>query len=101
MTTNTISTLNYLLAPPDGSQPYNRVYTDDATGKPIRNWIEDPHDMQVEDVCEKEELCKLDNAGFQYGREAAKHTSFSNDDEIECECYPESIDLIRRVTGRV
>ncbi|KAG2368956.1 hypothetical protein BDR07DRAFT_1447965 [Suillus spraguei] len=85
--------------PPDGSRPYNRVYPDNATGKPIRNWIEDPHDMRVEDVRGKEELYRLDNAGFQYGREAAKHTSFSNDDEIEREYYPESINLIKRVTG--
>ncbi|KAG1838721.1 hypothetical protein DFJ58DRAFT_813402 [Suillus subalutaceus] len=99
MASDTIAIFNYLLAPPDGSRPYNRVYADSATGKPARNWVEDPHDMPVEDVRGKEELYKLDNAGFQYGREASKFTSFLNDDEIEREYYPESIDLIRRVTG--
>ncbi|KAG2046646.1 hypothetical protein BDR06DRAFT_1014531 [Suillus hirtellus] len=55
--------------------------------------------MQIEDVHGKEELYKLDIAGFQYGREAAKHTSFLNNDEVEREYYPESINLIRRVMG--
>ncbi|KAG1883691.1 hypothetical protein F4604DRAFT_1575680 [Suillus subluteus] len=99
MASNTVAIFNYLLAPPDGSRPYNRGYADSATGKPARNWVEDPHDMQVEDVRGKEELYKLDNAGFQYEREAPRFTSFLNDDEIKREYYPESIDLIRRVTG--
>lgn len=99
MTSNTIGSLNYFLAPPDGSRPYTSINADSATGKPIRNWIEDQHEMQIEDLRGKAELYKLDNAGFQYGREAAKHTSFLNDDEIEREYYPESIDLIKRVTG--
>lgn len=99
MASDTIGTLNYFLAPPDGSRPYTNINADSATGKPVRNWIEDQHDMQIEDVRGKAELYKLDSAGFQYGREAAKHTSFLNDDEIEREYYPESIDLIKRVTG--
>ncbi|KAG1898769.1 uncharacterized protein F5891DRAFT_981665 [Suillus fuscotomentosus] len=85
MASDTTGTLNYMLAPPDGSRPYHNG--------------EDPYDMQIEDVRGKEELYKLDSAGFQYGREAAKHTSFLNNDEVEREYYPESIDLIRRVTG--
>ncbi|KAG1810576.1 uncharacterized protein BJ212DRAFT_1484153 [Suillus subaureus] len=99
MASDTVSTLNYFLAPVDGSRPYNRINADSATGKLARNFTHEPHDMQIEDVRGKEELYKLDNAGFQYGREAAKHTSFLNDDEIEREYYPESIDLIKRVTG--
>ncbi|KAG1883577.1 hypothetical protein F4604DRAFT_1575657 [Suillus subluteus] len=100
MASDTIGTLNYLIAPLDGSQPYNRMYADtSATAKPAHNWTQEPHDMQVEDVRGKEELYKLDSAGFQYGREAAKHASFLNDDEIQREYYPESIDLIKRVTG--
>ncbi|KAG2138400.1 uncharacterized protein EDB93DRAFT_1253352 [Suillus bovinus] len=95
----TTTTLNYFLAPPDGSRPYNKIFSDGADGKPGSNWIRDPHEVQVEDVRGKEELYKLDNAGFQYGREAAKHTSFLNHDEVEGEYYPESIDLIKRVTG--
>jgi hypothetical protein len=99
MASETISTLNYFIAPLDGSRPYNRIYADSTTTKPARNWTQEPHDMQIEDVRGKEELYKLDSAGFQFGREAPKHTSFLNDDEIKGEYYPESIDLIKRVTG--
>jgi hypothetical protein len=99
MASDTINTLNYYLAPLDGSRPFININADSITGKPVRNWVEDKNEMQIEDVRGKAELYKLDNAGFQYGREAAKHTSFLNDDEIEREYYPESIDLIKRVTG--
>ncbi|KAG2141864.1 hypothetical protein DEU56DRAFT_870726 [Suillus clintonianus] len=99
MASDTIGTLNYFLAPTDGSRPYTNINADSTTGKHTRNWIEDQHDMHIENVRGKEELYKLDNAGFQYGREPAKHTSFLNDAEIEREYYPESIDLIKRVTG--
>ncbi|KAG1846354.1 hypothetical protein C8R48DRAFT_616419 [Suillus tomentosus] len=99
MTSTATTTLNYLLAPLDGSRPYTDINADTAKGKPVNNWLKDPHEMQIEDVRGKEELYKLDSAGFQYGREAAKHTSFLNDDEIEREYYPESIDLIKKVTG--
>ncbi|KAG2048970.1 hypothetical protein BDR06DRAFT_962017 [Suillus hirtellus] len=44
-------------ASPDGSRPYTYIHT--ATRKSARNWIEDLHDMQVEDVCgRKEDLIK-------------------------------------------
>ncbi|KAG1767097.1 hypothetical protein EDD22DRAFT_1048903 [Suillus occidentalis] len=99
MASDTISTLNYYLAPLDGSRPFININADSTTGKPVRNWVEDKNEMQIEDVRGKAELYELDNAGFQYGREAAKHTSFLNDDDIEREYYPESIDLIKRVTG--
>ncbi|KAG2142944.1 hypothetical protein DEU56DRAFT_939068 [Suillus clintonianus] len=77
MASDTTGTFNYFLAPPDGSRPYTNINADSTTGKHIRNWIEDQHDMHIENVRGKEELYKLDNAGFQYGREAAKHTTSS------------------------
>ncbi|KAG1810578.1 uncharacterized protein BJ212DRAFT_583884 [Suillus subaureus] len=99
MASDTVANLNYMVAPPDGSRPYNNINADSVTGKPNRNWNEEPREMEIHNVRGKEELYKLDNAGFQYGREAAKHTSFLNDGEIEREYYPESIDLIKRATG--
>jgi hypothetical protein len=99
MAFDTTATLKYFLSPPDGSRLYANVDADSVAGKPVRNWIEKPHDVHIEDVRGKEALYKLDSAGFQFGREAAKHTSFLDDDEIQNEYYPESIDLIKKVTG--
>jgi len=99
MAFDTTGNLNYYLAPSDGSRPYHNINADSITGERARNWVEDPRDVHIENVRGKEELYELDSAGFQFGREAAKHASFLNDAEIEHEYYPESIDLIKKVTG--
>jgi hypothetical protein len=99
MAFDTTGTLKYFLSPPDGSRLYASTNPDSVTGELARNWTEEPHDVHIEDVRGKESLYKLDSAGFQFGREAAKHTSFLDDDEIQNEYYPESIDLIKKVTG--
>jgi hypothetical protein len=93
----TTGTLNYFLSLPDGSP--SLPYLDINNGKVVRSWAEDPHDMHIENVRGKEELYRLDDAGFQYGREAAKYTSFLSDVEIKREYYPECIDIIKRATG--
>jgi hypothetical protein len=41
----------------------------------------------------------LDTAGFQFYRVPSKHASFANDEVIKKEYYPESIELIKRLTG--
>ncbi|KAG1847352.1 hypothetical protein DFJ58DRAFT_747055 [Suillus subalutaceus] len=97
MASDTIGTLNYFTCPLDASRLYEIVNADRAAG--TRNYTLEPHDMRIEDVRGKEDLHRLDTSGFQFGREAAKHTSFLNDDEIEREYYPEGIDLIKRYTG--
>jgi len=95
----TTGSLNYFLPPADGSRPYNDVNADSVTGAPRCNWVEDPHVVGVENVRGSEDQYKLDNAGFQFGREASKHTTFLDDKEIKAEYYPECIDLIKRFTG--
>lgn len=97
MASDTTGTLNYFLSLPDGSP--SRPYLDMNSGKRVRNWVDDPRDVHIENVRGKEELYRLDNAGFHYGREAAKHTSFLSDVEIKREYYPECIDIVKRATG--
>ncbi|KIM75142.1 hypothetical protein PILCRDRAFT_827573 [Piloderma croceum F 1598] len=41
----------------------------------------------------------LDTAGFQVSKKAAKHQSFTNDDVIDNEYYPECIKLSKELTG--
>lgn len=42
----------------------------------------------------EERTVSLDTAGFQFYKQTSKHTTFDNDEEIYCEYYPETIELI-------
>ncbi|KAL4068713.1 hypothetical protein V8B97DRAFT_790605 [Scleroderma yunnanense] len=96
---STTAQLRYSLPPPDGSKPYIGVMPDPVTGRPSQNWLDDFHTIQIEDVRGREDQYTLDDAGFQYYRHPAKHTTFLNDEEIKEEYYPESIELIKKLTG--
>ncbi|KAE9405392.1 hypothetical protein BT96DRAFT_1063840 [Gymnopus androsaceus JB14] len=85
--------LRYFSPPKDGSRPTARV--SDAQ----YNWINVEHVVTIENIRGKEDSYTLDSVGFQYYHHTSKHTSFLNDEEIEKEYYPESIDLIKNLTG--
>jgi hypothetical protein len=72
---------------------------DPASGKKQRNWELDAHEVAIEDLRGKESSVSLDANGFHYGVHAPTHNAFSNDAQIEAEYYPESVELIKRVTG--
>jgi hypothetical protein len=57
------------------------------------------HEVEIEDLRGNEASVSLDGNGFHYGVHASKHTAFDNDAAIEAEYYPESIELIKSVTG--
>jgi len=93
---NTIKTqLNYFVAPADGSKAYHSVYTD----PPDKNYTHEPYEVEIENVRGKEDSVSLDTTGFQFFKAPAKHTAFSSDAEIEAEYYPESIELLKKLTG--
>lgn len=92
------ATLHYFSPPPDGSKPYIYINAD-ATGERQRNWVTVPHQVQIENIRGKEGTVSLDTTGFQYFRRPAKHTTFENDEIIEKEYYPESIELTKELTG--
>jgi len=100
-TTNyaTTGSLVHFLPPDDGSRPYNYINADSASGKPRRNWTEDPRVVAIENVRGSEDQYKLDGAGFQFGKQASKHTRFLDVNEIQAEYYPESVELIKKMTG--
>lgn len=95
----TTGSLNYYLSPADGSRAYNNINADSNTGKHGRNWVEDCHVVDIENVRGSEDQYKLDSAGFQLGKEASRHTRFLDDKEIEAEYYPECVELIKKLTG--
>ncbi|KAH7923057.1 hypothetical protein BV22DRAFT_1016132 [Leucogyrophana mollusca] len=97
--TTAVTTLNYILPPPDDSRPYTTINADPATGQRRHNWVDHEMPVQIEDVRGKEDQFTLDTAGFQFARHAVTHTRFADDAEIQKEYYPESVEIIKKMTG--
>ena len=93
----TTASLVYAIKPEDGGRAYARV--DPITGKPEKNWECEHRNVVVENLRGKEDSVTLDTAGFQYFKHTSKHTSFATGEEIHQEYYPESIELIKSLTG--
>ncbi|TFK32511.1 hypothetical protein BDQ12DRAFT_692393 [Crucibulum laeve] len=97
--TTTPANINYFIPPPDGVRAYRRINVDPEKGEKEQNYDTIPKNVVIENVRGKEESVTLDTAGFQFFNSPAKHTSFTDDAEIEKEYYPESIELIKKLTG--
>lgn len=93
------ASLTYSVPPADNSKAYININTDSTTGIRGKNFTEKSYEVEIENIHEKEELFTLDASGFQFYREEAKHKSFANGEEIEREYYPESIELLKKLTG--
>ncbi|KAK1227411.1 hypothetical protein PQX77_009596 [Marasmius sp. AFHP31] len=90
--------LHYFVPPADGSKPYNYVVEPPA-GVPRLNYTTEEYVLQIENVRGKEDSVSLDKSGFYFGKHPVSHTSFANDEEIKKEYYPESIELLKKLTG--
>jgi len=93
------SSLLYFVPPADGSKAYNDIEVNIATGERNKNYTQESYEVEIENLRGKEDSVTLDSAGFQFFKAPAKHTSFSSDAEIEAEYYPESIELLKKLTG--
>ena len=91
--------LVYFSPPRDGSKPYTMANYDPTSGKPRINWIPKEHTVQIENLRGKEHSVTLDTAGFQCGRSPSAHTAFTSDEVVKAEYYPESIELVKKLTG--
>lgn len=92
--------ISYALPPADGSKPYSVAYAiDPETKERKRNYSTQTHQVEMENVRGKEDSYTLDTAGFQFVKAEPKHKSFTNDEDIAREYYPESIELIKKITG--
>ncbi|KAF8584676.1 hypothetical protein K439DRAFT_1633390 [Ramaria rubella] len=93
------ATLLYFSPPADGAHPYLIVNADPITGKQESNFTQEAHTVDIENIRGKEGKYSLDTSGFKFFREPAKHTRFLDDEEIKREYYPESEELLKRMTG--
>ncbi|KAH7923058.1 hypothetical protein BV22DRAFT_1106300 [Leucogyrophana mollusca] len=82
-----------------GSKIRRKITANPTTGQLPRNWVDHEIPTQIENIRGKEDRFTLDNTGFQFARQAATHTRFTDDAEIETEYNPESIEIIKKMTG--
>ena len=91
--------LVYFAPPKDGSKPYTMAYNDPTSAIPRMNWTPEEHTMQIENLRGKEDSVTLATAGFQYGRSPSAHKAFTSEEAIKAEYYPETIELVKKLTG--
>ena len=102
MATSPVSTnanILYTTQPEGGVQAYHYVNADPLTGEKRRNFGHEEKSVVIENVRGKEDSVSLDTAGFQFYKHTSKHTTFTIDEELRREYYPESIELIKKLTG--
>jgi len=97
----TFATTNlfFHVSPEDGSQAYVHISANPNTGEREKNYGREERQVVIENLRGKEDTASLDTTGFQYFKQPTKHTNFANDEEIKREYYPESIELIKKLTG--
>jgi len=92
--------LNYFVPPKDGSKPYQAVVEGPNKEQRLeRNYTLEQREVELENVRGRETEYTLDKNGFQFYKHASEHTSFTDDDKIREEYYPESVELIKKLTG--
>jgi hypothetical protein len=96
---STTTKLTYFSPPEDGARPFTSINENPLTGKHDTNWKPEVWQVEIENLRGKEHNTNLDQSGFQYFKRAAKHKSFQTDEEIVKEYYPESVELIKDLTG--
>ena len=91
--------LVYSTEPDGGFRAYRYIEVDPITGERRTNYGPEEKSVVIDNIRGKEDTFSLDTAGFQFYKHASKLTTFDNDEEIRREYYPESIELIKKLTG--
>lgn len=95
----TSARINFFIPPPPAVRAYQKINTDPTTGERERNYSQEAEEVAIENLRGKESSTTIDAAGFQLVHRPAKHITFIEDVGIEREYYPESVELIKSVTG--
>ncbi|KAF9524914.1 hypothetical protein CPB83DRAFT_819389 [Crepidotus variabilis] len=96
---NTVKTLLTFSIPPKDGRAFININADSTTGERQGNISREEKEVVIENIRGKEDIVGLDTTGFQYFKAPAKHTSFASDEEVQREYYPESIELLKKLTG--
>jgi len=96
---STTASLFYATKPDGGVRAYQYVEADPITGERRNNLEREEKSVVIENVRGEEDSVSLDTTGFQFYKHTSKVTTFDGDEEIRREYYPESIELIKKLTG--
>ena len=102
MTANPVSTtadLFYALEPEGDVRVYQYVDIDPPNGERVRSFELEAKSVVIENVRGKEDSVSLDTTGFKFYKHISELKSFDDDEEIRRVYFPESIELIKRLTG--
>ncbi|EPQ50914.1 hypothetical protein GLOTRDRAFT_133652 [Gloeophyllum trabeum ATCC 11539] len=99
MSSTVTAKLYYFVPPADGSRPWQNINANPVTGAREQNFGTSEHEMAIENVRGREHEFTLDKNGFQFYKRPSKHTGFTDNAKIREEYYPESIELIKELTG--
>ncbi|KAF9550059.1 hypothetical protein CPC08DRAFT_715340 [Agrocybe pediades] len=92
--------VSFLVPPADPTvKLYQNINADSATGERPRNFTREDKHIPIENLRGKEDSVTLDTAGFQFFHAPSDYKTFANDEEIKKVYYPESIELIKKLTG--
>ena len=94
------TTINYGVPPADGARAFRVANANPITGKRERNFMFQAQEVQVENIRGREDTVSFDTAGFQFYSIPTKYKGeFLDDEEIKREYYPESEELLKKLTG--
>ena len=96
---STTADLFYGLEPEGGVCVYQYVESFPPAGERVRNFEFEAKSVVIENVRGKEDSLSLDTTGFQFYKHISKLTTFDNDEEIRRVYFPESTELIKKLTG--
>ncbi|KAF8810658.1 hypothetical protein BYT27DRAFT_7185786 [Phlegmacium glaucopus] len=99
MSSTITANLFYSIEPDGGVRACRRLNADPIIGEKKRNFEREEKSVIIENVRGKEDSLTLDTAGFQFYKHTSKHTTFANDEEIRNEYYPESTEIIKKLTS--
>ena len=96
----TTGLVSFFVPPNDPTiRAYQHINADPQTGERKRNFTREDKHIPIENLRGKEESVSLDTAGFQFFHAPSEYKTFANDEEIKEVYYPESIELIKKLTG--
>lgn len=89
------ASLNFFQPPTDGSRPFNHVDTPPA-GLPQRNFSDTTHPVNITDIRGTSDQYNLDKDAFSVIHDVppSSETSFTSDDSIRANYYPEVTSLL-------